>query len=135
MRLPAVRLLTVLAVDDNKDILQLLVRYTAGTRYEVVACTDPPAVAGLAARLNPAVITLDVMMAGVDGWQLIRQLRGDAQTAHIPIVVCSVLAQEELALALGVDEYVRKPVSQAAYLAALDRQCSGTATPSQPGHE
>jgi CheY-like chemotaxis protein len=135
IRLPAVRFVTVLAVDDNNDILQLLVRYTAGTRYAVVTCTNPAAVSSMAARLNPAVITLDVMMAGVDGWQLIRQLRGDPQTAHIPIVVCSVLAQEELARSLGVDEYVRKPVSQEAYLAALDRHSAGRETQSPPRHE
>ncbi len=135
VRLPAVRFVTVLAVDDNKDILQLLVRYTAGTRYELVTCADPAAVGGMAVKLNPALITLDVMMAGVDGWQLIKQLRGDPQTAHIPIVVCSVLAQEELALALGVDDYVRKPVSQETYLAALDRQSSGRETQSRPAHE
>ena len=135
VRLPAVRFVTVLAVDDNKDILQLLVRYTAGTRFELVTSTDPAAVANMAVKLNPALITLDVMMAGVDGWQLIKQLRGDPQTAQIPIVVCSVLAQEELALALGVDDYVRKPVSQETYLAALDRQSSGRVTQSRPAHE
>jgi CheY-like chemotaxis protein len=134
IRLPAVRFVTVLAVDDNNDILQLLVRYTAGTRYELVTCTNPAAVSSLAAKLNPAAITLDVMMAGVDGWQLIKQLRSDPQTAHIPLVVCSVLAQEELALALGVNDYVRKPVSQEAYLAALDRQSSGRETQSPSGH-
>ena len=93
IRLPSVRFVTVLAVDDNNDILQLLVRYTAGTRYAVVPCTNPAAVSGMAVKLSPAVITLDVMMTGEDGWQLIRRLRGDPQTAHIPIVVCSVLAK------------------------------------------
>lgn len=132
IRLPPAHFVTVLAVDDNKDALQLLLRYTAGTRYQLVTCSEPAAVLDLIARRNPAVITLDVMMAGLDGWQLIKQLRQQPATAHTPIAVCSVLAQEELAQSLGVNGYIRKPVSQEAYLAALDRLTSGMAKPSLP---
>jgi CheY-like chemotaxis protein len=132
IRLPSAQFVTVLAVDDNKDALQLLLRYTTGTRYQLVTCSEPASVPDLIAKYNPAVITLDVMMAGMDGWQLIRQLRQQPATMHTPIVVCSVLAQEELALSLGVNSYVRKPVSQEAYLAALDRLTSETEKPSPP---
>lgn len=135
IRLPLAHFVTVLAVDDNKDVLQLLLRYTAGTRYQLVTCSEPASALDLIARRNPTVITLDVMMAGVDGWQLIRQLRQQPATMRTPIVVCSVLAQEELALSLGVNSYVRKPVSQEDYLAALDRLTSEKEKLSPPAQQ
>jgi CheY-like chemotaxis protein len=132
VHMPAVALLTVLAIDDNTDILQLLARYTNGTRYEVIPCSEPANALRLALDHNPAVITLDVMMAGLDGWQLVQELRQNRRTAHIPLVVCSVLAQEEIAGSLGVRAYLRKPVSREDYLRTLDCLASGKAIGSRP---
>ncbi len=128
--LPAVRKETVLAVDDNRDVLQLFTRYTEGTQFALLPCSDPAAVLHLANERNPRIITLDIMMAGTDGWQLMRALRENRATQTTPIIVCSVLAQNELATMLGADDFVCKPVSREAYLAALERQMQGRASPS-----
>jgi CheY-like chemotaxis protein len=60
------------------------------------------------------------MMPQVDGWKLLGQLREHPLSEHIPIVVCTILAQEELALSLGASAFLRKPFKRQAFLAVLD---------------
>jgi CheY-like chemotaxis protein len=64
---------------------------------------------------------VDVMMPQVDGWEVLGQLREHPLSSHIPIVVHTILAQEELALSLGASAFLRKPVTRQDFLAALDR--------------
>ncbi len=120
--LPAHEQLPVLAVDDNVDTLHMLQRYTSGTRYHLVGTQEPEKVLTLAERFSPQVIVLDVMMPQVDGWRVLGRLRQHPLTECIPIVICSILAQEELAFSLGASGFVHKPVTRQAFLAALDQQ-------------
>jgi CheY-like chemotaxis protein len=122
LTLPAVEQMPVLVIDDNADTLQLLGRFTSGTRYHLIAARDPGAVVSLVDEFSPQIIVLDVMMPGVDGWGVIEQLQQNPLTAHIPIVVCTILAQKELATFLGASAFLRKPVSRQAFLSALDHQ-------------
>ncbi|MCD6291404.1 MAG: response regulator [Anaerolineae bacterium] len=119
---PALEQLPVLVIDDNADTLSLLLRYASNTRYHLIGTEDPNQVLTLVERFSPKIIVLDVMMPQVDGWELLALLKQHPLTHHIPIVVCTVLPQEELADSLGADGYVRKPVKRQAFLAALDQQ-------------
>ncbi|MGQ9682058.1 MAG: response regulator [Anaerolineae bacterium] len=119
--LPALEQLVVLAIDDNADALQLLQRYTSGTRYRLIGTRELEEALSLAQQLSPQAIILDVMMPGMDGWKILRRLRQHPVTLRVPVVVCTILAQEELALSLGAAAFVRKPVTQQTLLAALDR--------------
>jgi CheY-like chemotaxis protein len=118
---PATERVGVLVVDDNVDTLQLLERYVAETRYHFVAAPDPQRAVVLAEETAPQVIVLDVMLPGIDGWELLGRLRAHPRTHAIPIIVCTILRQEQLALALGAAAFIRKPVDRAAFLSALDR--------------
>lgn len=120
LTLPALERLPVLVIDDNEGTLRLLQRYTAGTRYRLVGVRDPEEALAVAEKLSPQLIVLDVMMPRVDGWQVLGRLREHPAIEGIPIIVCSILAQEELALSLGAAGLVRKPVSRHDFLAALD---------------
>ena len=120
--LPAAEQVPVLVVDDNIDTLQLYGRYLTGTRYRFVGVADPRRAVELAEEVNPQIILLDLMLPQVDGWELLGRLREHPRTYHIPVVVCSILPQEDLALALGAAAFIRKPASQAALLSALDRE-------------
>ena len=66
-------------------------------------------------------ILVDVMMPQMDGWEVLGQLRQHPLTNYIPIVVHTILAQEELALSLGASALLRKPVTRQNFLAVLDR--------------
>ena len=119
---PALAQAPVLVIDDHADTLQLLQRYTIGTRYNLVTTRDPEQALSLAEKVSPTVIVLDVMMPQVDGWHVLGRLREHPSTRDVPIVVCTILAQEALALSLGASDFVRKPVTRQDFLAALDRQ-------------
>ena len=129
--LPAVEAVAVLAIDDNDDTLQLLKRYTSGTRYALAGTRNPHEALQLAEKTSPQIIILDVMMPGVDGWQLLGRLRQHPLTSHIPIVVCTVLAQKELALSLGASSFVHKPLSRQTLLEVLDLEAQTMATGSR----
>jgi len=120
--LPALEQLPVLVIDDNADTLQLLRRYTADTRYRLITTQNPEQTLRLVEKFSPQIIVLDVMMPQVDGWKVLGRLRQHPLTAHLPVIVCTILAQEEMALALGASGFVRKPVTRQAFLTALDHQ-------------
>ncbi len=112
---------TVLVIDDNADFIQLLRRYASGTRFRVVGFQDPRVALRALATVQPRAIVLDVMMPNMDGWEMLRRLRRDAATASLPIIVCTMLKQPELAHALGGTFFLAKPITQADFLAALAR--------------
>lgn len=116
--LPAER--TVLVVDDNEDILELFRGYLSPHRYRVVTAQTAQDTLVLARRLKPYAITLDLMMPDQDGWDLLQVLLNQPDTQHIPIIVCSVLKQKELALSLGASAFLEKPVSEETLLSTLE---------------
>jgi CheY-like chemotaxis protein len=95
---------------DNRIILQTVIETLLGVRAEVAS--DGLAVLASVERERPSVILLDLMMPGLDGFQVTRQLKGNPATAGIPIVAVSAMARpddRETALAAGCDDFVRKP--------------------------
>ncbi len=119
--LPTPEQVPILVIDDHADTVRLFQRYTAGTRYQIIGASTAADAFRLAEQLAPATILLDVMMPEVDGWELLGRLRQHPLTAHVPIIVCTILPQEELALALGASDFLHKPVSQTTLLERLDR--------------
>lgn len=118
--LPIVESVPILVVDDNEDALQLYARYTAGTRYRLISTPSPDDIPVLVRQQPPRAIVLDIMMPKGNGWTLLGALRQDPFTRGIPMIVCTILPQEELALSLGARAFVVKPVSREQFLAALD---------------
>lgn len=141
VRLPGVQQLPVLVLDDNSETRRLFERYAVGTRYRVIGVGSLPEALARAEQLAPSVIVLDVMMPQMDGWEVLAQLRQHPLTAKIPIAVCTILTQEELAFALGAASFLRKPVSRQSFLEMLDQLTSLQAgeakqlpASSSPGH-
>jgi CheY-like chemotaxis protein len=112
----------VLVIDDHAETAALLMRSLEGTRYRVIATQEPQRGLDLAVERQPCLILLDVMMPAMDGWEVLTRLKQHESTASIPVVVCTVLDQSELALSLGADAFVRKPITREALLALLDAQ-------------
>ena len=122
LRLPTDRRITVLAIDDNPDTLQLLKRYTADTRYGLQCESDPKRSLALAEETLPDIILLDVLLQDMDGWELLGRFRAHPQLGDRPVIVCTILPQRELALSLGAAGFLSKPLSQRQLLAALAAQ-------------
>jgi CheY-like chemotaxis protein len=131
--LPPIPLHTVLVVDDNPDVVSLFQRYLRGEPYRVVQATSGEVAHRLATALRPDVLVLDVMLPSQDGWEGLQRLRDDPATRAIPVVVCSVLPERDLALSLGVAEFLAKPVMRTALIATLERWCPPRGTrPDRP---
>ncbi len=110
---------TIFIIDDNEGWIDLLERFLAGYNYLVVSAADSRDIVEQAQELNPALIILDVMMPERDGWELLQRLRARPATAHIPILVCTVFNDSQLAYSLGATGFVSKPASREQILEAL----------------
>lgn len=124
---------TLLIVDDNAGFIELFTRYLAHTDWQVVGATGGAQARDLAATERPAVIVLDVMMPQEDGWEVLRTLQCHPEAREVPVLICSILNEPQLAETLGAADYLPKPVTQAALLRALARWHPVTATP-VPAH-
>mgnify|MGYP003862066147 CR=1 FL=1 len=121
LRLPARTPPIVLVVDDNPDVIQLFRRYLSASPYQMVGATSSQEALRMAQTLKPAVISLDVMMPTQDGWEVLQNLKHHPATRGLPIIVCSVLRERDLALSLGAADFLAKPVTQEMLLRALAR--------------
>jgi len=125
IRIPSVPVreerVTVLVVDDNKDLVRSFQLYAAGTRYDVVPAGSEQRLIEAIERVSPDIIMLDVMLPHTDGWELLVHLRAHPATRSTPIIVCSVVKEEDLALALGATLYLPKPMLRRQFIAALNQ--------------
>lgn len=123
--LPAAEHANILIVDDNAGLIQLFRRYLAGQpRYHVFEANTGNEIVERANSHPLHLIILDVMMPGQDGWELLQILRSESATATVPIMVCSVLNEPQIALALGASDYLTKPVAQDALLQKVEHWCN-----------
>lgn len=110
---------TILVVDDNEGLVELLGRYLTGHACRVTAAASGQEGLRLAQDMLPDAIILDVMMPGMDGWEFLQRLRARLETAPIPVIICSIFNDPELAYSLGASLYLPKPVSRDNILKAL----------------
>ncbi|MCB0126993.1 MAG: response regulator, partial [Caldilineaceae bacterium] len=109
----------ILVIDDMPDIPQLFQRFTSACAIDVISAAGGDEALALLQQVTPALILLDVMLPRRDGWEILQTLKANPTTAAIPVVICSILNEPGLALALGADSYLPKPVSQEALLNVL----------------
>ncbi|RPJ38665.1 MAG: response regulator, partial [Chloroflexi bacterium] len=112
---------TVLVVDDNPDIVHLYQRYLVSTPYHIVHISKGQGLFEQIEQVRPDVIVLDIMLPDVDGWDLLTQLFESPRTRDIPVIVCSVVSDPDLALALGAKISLPKPVQRPDFIRALDQ--------------
>ncbi len=113
---------TILVVDDEQDILSLLKFNLEVEGYVVHVAAEGVTALKLAKRLRPNLIILDVMLPGMDGWEVLKELRKDSMTQHIPVLFLTAKdseIDEVLGLELGADDYIVKPISMRKLLARV----------------
>ncbi len=112
----------ILIVEDDRDIVDLLTFNLEEENYETLAALDGREGLAMAYRQQPDLIILDIMLPGIDGFEVCRSLRADKATAHIPIIMLSARSQETdkvVGLELGADDYVTKPFSPRELIARI----------------
>lgn len=123
MSVPGGRAYTVLIVDDNRDLLDLITEsLTLLGGYTVITAENGADGLERAFSVRPDCMVIDIKMPDLDGYQLIRALRGDPASAAIPLVILSALVQEKDRLAgmlVGADQYLTKPIKPPELVAAI----------------
>ncbi len=117
----------ILCLDDDPGVITLYRRYLEKQGYQVLGLHDASQAVSEARRLQPAAITLDVLMPNRDGWAVLAELKSTPDISHIPIIVCSIVEDESKGFALGAADYLVKPIIESELLRALDRANHGKA--------
>ena len=99
-------------VDDDRASLDLFCAYLDGAPIRVLRARDGVEGLELVRRALPAVVVLDIKLPGLDGWQVLTELKADPATAQIPVVIASVIDDPSHGMALGADVYLRKPIGR-----------------------
>ncbi len=110
---------TVLVIDDEAAIRDLMQRYLAKEGFRVVAAAGGEEGLRLARELRPDAITLDVMMPGLDGWAVLTALKADPSVADIPVIMLTIIDDKNLGYALGAADYLTKPIERDRLLAVV----------------
>ncbi len=109
----------VLVVEDDLAAYRGLAHALSGAGYFPIRARRGDEAVAMARALRPTAITLDIGLPGLDGWEVLRQLKQDGQTRGIPVVIVSLMDNRELGLSLGVDDYFQKPVDRERLVARL----------------
>jgi len=110
---------SILIVDDEEDVLTLLQLVFETNGYIARTASNGKAAVASAYENPPDVVLLDVMMPEMDGWQVLKILKGDEKTRHIPVAMLSARAERRdkmIGLQEGAEGYIAKPFSTAEVL-------------------
>jgi DNA-binding response OmpR family regulator len=119
----------LLVVEDDPDILSMMREALTRQGYQVSTATSGREVLGEVARSQPDLILLDLKMPGMDGYEVIRQLKSDQDTQSIPIIVttASPLDKERdkiRVLGMGATQYITKPLSLSSLISEIKNAIS-----------
>ncbi|MCH9670842.1 MAG: response regulator [Gammaproteobacteria bacterium] len=103
---------TILVIDDDARVLDLSTRILAKQGFSVATAQAGEQGLAMATQLQPTAILLDIIMPGMDGWQVLTALKADPATAAIPVVMMTMLDDRQTGFALGATEYLTKPIDR-----------------------
>ena len=112
----------ILVVDDDKDILRLVTSYLQQAGFVVLVALDGETALHTVRRERPDLLLLDLMLPGIDGWDITSTIRADASVASIPIIMLTAKVDDNekiLGLELGADDYITKPFNPREMLARV----------------
>jgi PAS domain S-box-containing protein len=101
---------TLLVIDDDPAVRELMERTLSQEGYAVHTAENGVRGLELAKALKPSVITLDVMMPGMDGWAVVSALKADPDLSAIPVVMLTIVDDQKLGFTLGASDYLTKPI-------------------------
>jgi len=119
---------TVLVIDDDPEAQEIVERFLRKDGFEVVTAGSGEEGLHLAHQLQPAAITLDVMMPDMDGWSVLRALKADPVLNDIPVIMLTMVDDKSKGYSLGATDYLTKPVDRGQLHHALTNYC----TPGEP---
>ncbi len=120
----------VLVIDDDPAVRELLDHYLTSNGYEVYTARDGEEGFEYAKNIQPAIITLDVMMPQVDGWTALTKLKADSSTTNIPVIMLTIIDDRNTGFALGATDFINKPIDRNILLRTVNKyRCEAKACP------
>jgi signal transduction histidine kinase/CheY-like chemotaxis protein len=116
---------TILVIDDDPTVQDLMSRYLTKEGFHVLVASGGREGLQIAKEAKPDLITLDVLMAEMDGWAVLSALKADPTTEDIPVVVLTMFDDKEMGFALGASDYMTKPVERERLVAILRKHSHG----------
>ena len=104
---------------------ELMRRVCTREGFDVVTASSGEEGLRLAREKRPSIITLDVVMPGIDGWTVLKALKSDAELSAIPVIMISISDEKSRGLALGAANYLVKPVDRDLLAGALEPYRAG----------
>ncbi len=111
----------VLVIEDDPHSFELISACLDEAGYQVIHVANGSEAVETARLVQPSIITLDIILPDKDGWEILQELKASPETMHIPVVITSVLDDEETGFSLGAADYIVKPVSRAELLERMAR--------------
>jgi adenylate cyclase len=115
----------VLVIDDDPVVRDLITRYLVKEGFQVINASAGSEGLSLARSIKPDVISLDVLMPGMDGWSVLMQLKEDAEMADTPVIMVSILDEKKIGYTLGAADYLIKPIDRNRLLQVINKHCRG----------
>jgi signal transduction histidine kinase/DNA-binding response OmpR family regulator len=112
---------TILVIDDDPEACEIIERFLNKDGFTVVTAASGEQGLRLAHEVQPAAITLDVMMPEMDGWSVLRALKADPVLREIPVIMLSMIDDRSRGYSLGAVDYLTKPVDREQLHKALSR--------------
>lgn len=122
---------TVLVIDDDPAVHELMSRFLGQNGYRVLTAANAEEGIAAASREMPDAITLDAVMPGRDGWDVLAALKTDPRTAPIPVVMVTFRDERGKGFALGAADYIVKPIHWQGLQKTLDRLCGASHGPAR----
>jgi PAS domain S-box-containing protein len=114
---------TVLVIDDDPTVCALMTRYLTNEGLRVETAPTGDRGLAIARQIHPDVITLDVLLPQMNGWEVLASLKADPDLADIPVVMMSMIDDKNLGFTLGAADYLTKPIDYKRLIRLLDRYC------------
>src|SRR5258708_1998539 len=115
----------VLVVEDDAQAYELIASALSSAGYLSIRARHGEEAIRMARESRPCAVTLDLVLPGLDGWEVLKRLKNDELTREIPVVIISMVKNRELGVALGADDYFVKPVDRDRLLDRIRRLTSG----------
>lgn len=115
--------LHILCIDDDPDAIDILKKFLVPVGYTITSAFSGEEGIQLARTMKPALITLDIVLPGKDGWEVLEELKQIPETRDIPVIIHSIIDNQPLALSLGAINVMSKPVDPKRMMSLIHLCC------------
>jgi adenylate cyclase len=115
----------VLVIDDDPVVRDLISRFLSKEGFQVLNASAGDEGVAMAKQFKPDVISLDVLMPGMDGWSVLMQLKEAEETVDTPVVMVSIIDEKKIGYSLGAADYLTKPIARDRLIHVMEKHCRG----------